>query len=316
MYAKQAYPQYDISSSGVDAAYPPHHLSPLSKIVAATSGFDPTTSRDVTRLEQPQASSSDILVFFDASVYRDARNRLAINPDKAVIWNIKDFYQVVPAGTSMTGKLAHTASIDTFQQIKLHIDELIESIKHQSWTDIVDDHNQLLGYRLPIGWAADRGRWHRGVRALIRTSDGRYVIEKRSDSIIFAPGMLDLSLGGGVDSGEDPLHALHRELAEELGLKVAPPHVTELAVLKWNTYHPRYRKYTRCFVSCYLVDLTTSAPQVHLQAAEVAAAYIMTPRQIHRLILGNRLRNYGRLGYGYRRLGHLLELAEASIHRP
>ena len=58
------------------------------------------------------------------------------------------------------------------------------------------------------------------VAAIIRTDDGRYLLQHR-DAIrtIFYPDHWGC-FGGAIEAGESPLEALHRELAEELALNL------------------------------------------------------------------------------------------------
>ena len=58
------------------------------------------------------------------------------------------------------------------------------------------------------------------VAALIVLPDGRYVMQLRDDiPHIFYPDHWGC-FGGAVNAGEDPVHALHRELREELEFEV------------------------------------------------------------------------------------------------
>lgn len=50
--------------------------------------------------------------------------------------------------------------------------------------------------------------------------DGRFLVMRRAASERYCPGLWDLP-GGGVQAGESALAALHREVAEETGLRVA-----------------------------------------------------------------------------------------------
>jgi 8-oxo-dGTP pyrophosphatase MutT (NUDIX family) len=181
----------------------------------------------------------------------------------------------------------------------------------KSWCDVVDEHNQPLGYRLPIDWITDRGRWHRGVRIILRSPAGNYLLEKRTSSIVFAPDMLDLSLGGLMDAGEVPLEAARREAREELGLQLAAAELVHLADLKWHSYHPHSRKHSRVFLTCYLATVPEDFDPV-LQPEEVAAAYWLSPGQVKRLIRHHSLRRFGRLMYGYKHWWQLISQVEAN----
>ena len=120
----------------------------------------------------------------------------------------------------------------TFAKIKQHCDELKTYLTHTAWVDVVDAQNEPTGLRLPLGWVTDRGLWHRGVHVVAQTLDGKYVVGKRDNAIVFAPGMLEISLGGGVDSGEHPLRAAVRETYEEIGVRMAEKHFRPLFIYK------------------------------------------------------------------------------------
>ncbi|KPU84801.1 NUDIX hydrolase [Marinosulfonomonas sp. PRT-SC04] len=56
--------------------------------------------------------------------------------------------------------------------------------------------------------------------------------------------------GGGVDPGESPLHALHREVIEETGWKIATPR--KLGVFRKFTYMPEYDLWAEKICHIYL----------------------------------------------------------------
>ena len=69
---------------------------------------------------------------------------------------------------------------------------------------------------------------HDCVGALL-VRDGRVLLGRRADDRAWLPGAWDI-FGGHVESGEDAVDALHRELAEELG--IAPLALRDLGVLE------------------------------------------------------------------------------------
>lgn len=75
---------------------------------------------------------------------------------------------------------------------------------------------------------SSRPRLRRAVRALLVDPDDRVLLVRFE----FRDGTVWALPGGGVEAGEDPIDALHRELAEELGLIGADigPHV-------WDRIH-------------------------------------------------------------------------------
>lgn len=57
------------------------------------------------------------------------------------------------------------------------------------------------------------------VKGIIRRSDGKILIVKRSDGDDHAPGLWE-TVGGGMDERTTPQEALRREIMEEVGLNV------------------------------------------------------------------------------------------------
>ena len=67
---------------------------------------------------------------------------------------------------------------------------------------------------------------HRSVAVIVTTSDGRLVVQRRSDEKDLFPGWWDIGAGGVITAGESPDDAARRELHEELGIEAAPEFVT------------------------------------------------------------------------------------------
>ena len=57
---------------------------------------------------------------------------------------------------------------------------------------------------------------------MVRSTDGRILVHRRSDSKDVWPGRWDLAVGGVVTAGEDYDGAAERELAEEVGVAGVP----------------------------------------------------------------------------------------------
>ena len=77
----------------------------------------------------------------------------------------------------------------------------------------------------------------RVVRLLAATSDGRWVLQKRSDKKRIAPGLLDNFAAGMVAAGETVREALRRETAEETGLALSLSDEQE-ALLRFKCARP------------------------------------------------------------------------------
>lgn len=295
-YAKSHYgDHYEFSSSGVDSHYSPTYLSLWARPVLRSHGVNAALTPSVRKLTQKMADEADLIIFLDASVARDANSRLRLNPDRYLVWRVKDMEDELPAGAARNSHRGAAVAEHIYQGITRRIDVYMRDLRHQAWVDVYDKNNEPLGYRLPIGRANELGRWIRGVHALVRTADGRYVVEKRSATIMYSPRRIDISAGGGVDAGETPEHAVLRELSEELGLKVDPSKLRPLGMTTWDTYRPFYHRYTRTFLYSFAVTLSEDHPVMHPQAAEVSRVALLTPLELRRLLRWRRLPRLGLL---------------------
>ncbi len=88
--------------------------------------------------------------------------------------------------------------------------------------DVVDEHDEVLG-QLTRREVHAAGLRHRAVHVFVFSSDGRLFLQKRSMAKDSSPGLWDASCSGHVDAGESYDAAACRELAEEIGLRLAKP---------------------------------------------------------------------------------------------
>jgi 8-oxo-dGTP pyrophosphatase MutT (NUDIX family) len=180
----------------------------------------------------------------------------------------------------------------------------------QQLIEIVDGANVPTGKTADIDTINAAGLWHRGVHAIIYSEDGYVLVQKRAPKIIFHPGSLDISVGGGVDKGELPEDAMLREIHEELGLKVSREQLEYVGIRKYSHVWPHYYKITRCFIYTYLVKLPDHQMRLALQASEVAEARFISIRETKKLIKSGRIKSFGRLEPTYRYYKQLLAAVE------
>ena len=89
------------------------------------------------------------------------------------------------------------------------------------WVDVVDADNKVIG-------VAERARvrrenlCHRASYILVLDQTDRILVQRRTLSKDFCPGMLDACAGGVVTTGEQMEPSARRELAEELGIVDVP----------------------------------------------------------------------------------------------
>ncbi|MCF8111246.1 MAG: NUDIX domain-containing protein [Desulfobacteraceae bacterium] len=89
--------------------------------------------------------------------------------------------------------------------------------------DIVDDQGRICGAAPRSRVHGDNSLLHRVIHVLILDNNGRLLLQKRSMKKKVAPGKWDTSVGGHIDFAESPENAMHREMAEELGIRPVCP---------------------------------------------------------------------------------------------
>ncbi|HRE82247.1 MAG TPA: NUDIX domain-containing protein [Opitutaceae bacterium] len=88
--------------------------------------------------------------------------------------------------------------------------------------DVVDEHDRVIGQAKRKDVHA-RQLLHRAIHVLVFGEDGRVFLQKRSMAKDSSPGLWDSSCSGHLDAGEDYDAAAHRELFEEIGVKLSQP---------------------------------------------------------------------------------------------
>jgi protein-tyrosine-phosphatase/8-oxo-dGTP pyrophosphatase MutT (NUDIX family) len=293
--------RFSISSSGISATGGTIKTAELyTQATANAHGLHIGGLKRQTTSALLQAA--DVIIFMNKDVYDDACKSYDFDIRKAQVWHVKDMDPVVKQEILKEQNEAAwiAASAHTFKLIRKHCDQLYAYLTSTAWVDVVDATNTAAGLRLPMAWVADRGLWHRGVHVVVQTADGKFVVGKRSNTIVFAPGMLEISLGGGIDSGELPLEAAQRETHEELGIQIAAKHFRPLFLYKLHSYHPHYNKHTRCHLYVYSVTLPIHSARLQAQPSEVAEIRLLTKRQVHHVLRTHRMEHFGRLKWGYK----------------
>ncbi len=152
----------------------------------------------------------------------------------------------------------------------------------EKW-DIYDASGKPTGRTIPRGRCFFKsGEYHLVVHIWVLSSDGRYLIQRRSESKKLMPGEW-AATGGAAVSGEDSFSAAHRELAEELGI------ATDETTLKYLTRIKRRNS----FVDVYATVCDTPSSELKLQKCEVSAARWVDRAELEKMIEKGEFHNYG-----------------------
>lgn len=110
---------------------------------------------------------------------------------------------------------------------------------------------------------------HAATAVVVRDSQGRIYVHRRTDTKDVYPGRRDFAAGGVVAAGEDPGAAAVRELAEELGVTGVP--LTPLGRGFYTDDHTTYHAF------CYTA--TWDGP-IRWQPEEVASGEWLAPEAL------------------------------------
>ncbi len=127
------------------------------------------------------------------------------------------------------------------------------------------------------------GEYHLVVHIWIVTSDGRFLIQRRSNQRKLMPGEW-AATGGAAITGEDSFTAARRELFEEVGIAADRDHLKKLARIKRRN----------SLVDVWLTVCDTPPERLTLQKSEVAEVKYVTEEELQNMIQTGSYHQYGK----------------------
>lgn len=85
--------------------------------------------------------------------------------------------------------------------------------------DLYDNYRRPTGETIVRGTPVPKGSYRSVIHICVFNSAGELLIQQRTDDARSFANLWDVSVGGGVSSGETPQLAATREISEELGLE-------------------------------------------------------------------------------------------------
>ena len=144
--------------------------------------------------------------------------------------------------------------------------------------DIYDADRHVTGRTMARNdWHMQPGDYHLTVLAVIRRSDGRFLITRRAMDKAWAPGWWEVS-GGAAQAGEDNRQAVLREVREETGLDVSEAQGGLL--FTYSRENPQ--EGDNYFVDVYRFTMDFEEKDIRLQREETTEYAIVTLDQIQR----------------------------------
>lgn len=90
------------------------------------------------------------------------------------------------------------------------------------WVDIVNEENEVIAQASREQMRAQCLR-HRATYIVVHDGMGKILVQRRTETKDFLPGMLDATAGGVVQADEQLLESARREAEEELGIASMSP---------------------------------------------------------------------------------------------
>lgn len=150
--------------------------------------------------------------------------------------------------------------------------------------DILDENGKSSGKTVLRNKAQLRpGEYHLVVHIWVVSSDGRILIQRRSDTKKLMPGEW-AATGGAAISGEDSFTAASRELYEELGISSNKESLKKILRLKRRN----------SLLDIWLIASDLTVDELSLQESEVAEAKWVTLDELKTMVKNNKFHNYGR----------------------
>lgn len=150
--------------------------------------------------------------------------------------------------------------------------------------DIMNEDQQVTGKTAVRGRTVLRhGEYHLVVHIWVLSSDGNFLIQRRSEKRRLMPGEW-AATGGSAISGESSITAAARELQEELGI-CAPK-----GALKFTGRLKRRNS----FLDIWFIKCDADISRLRLQKSEVAEVKWVTPDELKVMINDRLYHNYGR----------------------
>ena len=152
----------------------------------------------------------------------------------------------------------------------------------EKW-DIIDEHGNLSGRTVLRGNVRLKpGEYHLVVHIWVVSSDGKILIQRRSDTKKLMPGEW-AATGGDAISGEDSFTAAQRELFEELGI-----------MSDKNTLKKALRiKRRNSLLDIWFIKSDVETSKLKLQESEVAEAKWVTAEELKVMVENEEFHNYG-----------------------
>lgn len=150
--------------------------------------------------------------------------------------------------------------------------------------DVLDEHGRETGIRKTKAGILRDGSWRKVVHVWVVGDGGDLLVQKRAAGLATFENLWDVSVGGGIQSGEESDVAGSRELQEELGIVCTPKELEYLGRWQQTPKLMPNGMQDNDFSENFLLRRTIDPDTLALQAEEVSAVAIMPLTQLQETI--------------------------------
>ncbi|MGV8168702.1 MAG: NUDIX hydrolase [Candidatus Nanoarchaeia archaeon] len=133
--------------------------------------------------------------------------------------------------------------------------------------------------------AHKKGLWHRATHIWLYNSNGDLLLQLRAKEKSLYPDMWDVSVGGHVSAGEEPITSGIRELKEELGLKAREKDLVFFGIRKVNHIYKKINN--KEFLYVYLLKYDGDIKKLKLQKEEVQKIKFFSQEELKKDVKNN-----------------------------
>ncbi|NNJ89124.1 MAG: NUDIX domain-containing protein [Eudoraea sp.] len=144
----------------------------------------------------------------------------------------------------------------------------------EEWVDLMDAEGNYTGQKILKSEAHQKGLFHPTVHIWFYTTDGKVLLQQRTQIKKTFPMYWDVSVAGHVGAGESIVSGAIREIKEEIGLIVEEEALYPIGVFKSIQQHPNGLldcEFHHTFISC----LKQPMENLQKQEEEVEALQLM-----------------------------------------
>jgi len=140
----------------------------------------------------------------------------------------------------------------------------------EEFLEIIDENDNIIGKDTREN-VHKNGLLHREIHVWIYNKNGEIIFQRRSKDKDTFPGLLDASVGGHVDIGDDYLAAAVRELEEETGIKTDSKDLVYITKMRKNVLDEKTGMKNNTIKRVYAYEYNGDAKDLKLEEGKATS---------------------------------------------